>query len=377
MRHPDRTTASAAIHRSRLWVIKIGSAALIDPQRGIIQRQLDNLCWQIATLHQQGLRILLVASGSIAEGRRRLAISARSLHETQAAAAIGQSALVEAFHQSFARQRLSIAQILLSYADLADRRRYLNIRATLRSLLRCGVIPILNENDTISIGEDRFGNNDTLAGYACNLIEAQTLIMLTDQRGLYRQDPRLRQDAEFIETIAVDDPHLTQIAQATRGELGTGGMRTKVHGAQIAARSGTISIITASARPTVLQQIAAGEIDGTLLVPAQEPLAARKRWLISLRINGELALDAGAVTALTHRGMSLLPAGVIAVSGNFERGEPVACVDAQGQRIAVGLINYSTHDAHKIQRQSSHAIRTILGHRFEDELIHRDNLALL
>ncbi len=373
----DRTD----LPRMRRWVVKIGSALLTAEGQGLDRQALRGWVDQMADWLEQGEReLLLVSSGAVAEGMCRMGWQRRpeTLHELQAAAAIGQMGLVQAWESCFSRRGRHTAQVLLTHDDLSDRRRYLNARSTLRTLLDLGVVPVVNENDVVANEELRFGDNDTLAALVANLVEADLLVVLTDQAGLFDADPRQVPGARLVEHARVDDPRLDGYASGSRGALGRGGMATKLRAARVAARSGTATLIASGREPAVLQRIARGEAVGTLLVPAQEPHAARKRWLAGqLQVRGRLVLDEGAVKALRDQGKSLLAVGVKGVQGNFSRGEVVACVDPQGREVARGLVNYSSEEAARIQGQPSNNFENILGYMDDEELIHRDNLVLV
>ena len=360
---------------SRKIIVKVGSAAIIDASCGIKRDFINQLARQIVSLSVQGRQILLVSSGAVAAGRRVLGVKANNLHDYQACAALGQSLINQAWLQAFAAHNSTTAQILLNHADMSDRRRYLNARATLSSLLEFGIVPVLNENDAVAIGEARFGNNDLLAACASNLIEADLMVLLTDQRGLHDSDPRSNPDARLISAISVEDPALTQLASANSGSMGTGGIASKIEAAQVAARSGTLTVISASNEQNSLVNILAGNISGSLLHSAQGTFAARKRWLASLRVKGSVSIDTGAVRALFDN-RSLLPIGINAVNGKFERGELIACFDLSGKQIALGLSNYPAHELDRIKRLPSSSIEATLGHDYGAEAIHRDNLAL-
>jgi glutamate 5-kinase len=286
--------------------------------------------------------------------------------------------LIEAYERSFRAHNLASAQILLTHADLADRERYLNARSTLRTLLALKVIPIINENDTVTTDEIKVGDNDTLGALVANLIEADALIILTDQPGLYTADPRKNPDAEFVHEAVAGDPKLEEMAGGAGSSVGTGGMLTKILAAKRAARSGAHTVIVSGREPDVLARLAQGEALGTQLIATQAPMAARRQWLADhLQVVGKLVLDAGAANALKVQGKSLLPIGVVDVQGDFQRGAIVACLDAAGHDIARGLVNYSADEARRVMRKASSEIEAILGYVDEPELIHRDNLALL
>ena len=366
--------------KSRCWVIKIGSSMVTDEGRGLDTGAIGIWVEQLADLHREGKKLLLVSSGAVAEGTRRLGWTRRprALYELQAAAAVGQMGLVQAYESQFQRYGIRTAQVLLTHEDAADRKRYLNARSTLRTLLRWGIIPVINENDTVAFDEIRFGDNDTLAALVANLVEAELLIILTDQRGLYDRDPRQYPDARLIGEARAGDPKLELMAAGGSGALGRGGMLTKIEAAAKAARSGASTLIAWGREPDVLRRIARGERLGTLLHPAQSPIAARKQWLaVQLQARGRLHLDAGAARVLREAGRSLLPVGVTRVEGAFSRGELVACLNPEGREIARGLVNYSAAEADKIIGQPSDRIEALLGYVDEPELIHRDNLVLL
>ena len=313
--------------KSRRWVVKVGSSLLTADGQGLDRQLIASWAEQIAALHRTGVELVLVSSGAVSEGIVRMGWNKRphALHELQAAAAIGQMGLIQTYESSFKVHDLHTAQILLTHEDLSDRQRYLNARSTLTTLLQLGVIPVVNENDTVAIQELRFGDNDTLAGLVANLIEAELLVILTDQPGMYEQDPRTNPDTPLIRMARADDASLEQMAGSGGvGRWGSGGMLTKVTASRRAARSGTATIIAAGREPDVLRTIASGAETGTLIVPGTAPLAARKQWLASrLQVRGTLTLDDGAVTVLTQSGRSLLAVGVTAVSGNFRRGDLV------------------------------------------------------
>ncbi|GAB0148618.1 MULTISPECIES: glutamate 5-kinase [Marichromatium] len=365
---------------TRRWVVKIGSTLLTRDGRGVGRDLLEPWVAQMAARHGAGAEVVLVSSGAVAEGMARMGWRERpgALHELQAAAAIGQMGLVRAYEDCFRDHGRHTAQVLLTRDDLSNRVRYLNARSTLRTLIRHGVVPVINENDTVANDELRFGDNDTLAALVANLIEADLLVLLTDQDGIFDQDPRNNPEARLITETWVDDPMLDQVAGGSGSGLGTGGMVTKVRAARLAARSGTPTVIAPGRGERVLERIGAGESIGTLLIPFQGPQAARKQWIAGqLQVRGRLVLDAGAVRALREQGTSLLAVGVRAVHGAFERGEVVACVDEQGREVARGLVNYDAEATRRIQGRSSHRFAEILGYVDDDELIHRDNLVLL
>jgi len=372
-------TRSLPAGTSRL-VIKVGSSLVTNEGRGIDHTAVARWAAEIARLTLAGKSIILVSSGAIAEGMQRLGWSTRprAIHDLQAAAAVGQMGLVQAYETAFAQYGLHTAQVLLTHEDLADRRRYLNARTTLTTLLGLRVIPVINENDTVTTDEIRFGDNDTLGALVTNLVEADVLVLLTDQQGLFTADPRRDPTATLVETAVAGDPDLERMAGGVGSTIGRGGMLTKIIAAKRAARSGAATIIACGREPDVLTRLFAGESLGTLLTADRTSLAARKQWLADhVRLAGRLTLDDGAVRALTRDGKSLLPIGVVAVAGNFGRGEIVGCFAPDGREIARGLVNYGAQEAARIVRRPSSEIETVLGYVDEPELIHRDNLVLL
>ncbi len=363
------------------WVVKIGSSLLTDHGRGLNLTAIADWVQQIARLKQQQKQVLLVSSGSVAEGLCRLAWTARphALHQLQAVAAIGQMGLIQAYESQFQQHQLHTAQILLTHDDCSNRQRYLNARSTLRTLLNLNVVPIINENDTVVTDEIRFGDNDTLAALVCNLVEANVLVLLTDQDGLFTHNPQqYPEKAQLITESLVTNPDLDTMAGDSFGHLGRGGMQTKLRAARIAARSGTATLIANGKQADILIELSQGKDIGSLLLPEHAPMTARKQWLAGqLQMKGQLYLDQGAIHALQQQGKSLLSIGVTKVTGEFNRGELVACVDTKGKEIARGLINYNDEETSKILRQSSQKIEAILGYIDEPELIHRDNLIVV
>ena len=374
------SSETSVVARSKRIVAKVGSSLVTNEGRGIDLVAVGEWAGQIAALHHQGRELVLVSSGAIAEGMARLGWAKRpqAMHELQAAAAVGQMGLVQAYEVAFARHGIRTAQILLTHEDLADRERYLNARTTIYTLLSLGVVPIVNENDTVVTDEIRFGDNDTLGALVTNLIEADALIILTDQRGLYSADPRKDPDAKLIEVAQSGAPQLETMAGGAGSSIGTGGMLTKVLAAKRAANSGAHTIIASGREPHVLQRLGNGERIGSEL-RAQLPVrSARQRWIANhLRLRGKITLDDGAVKALTVGQKSLLPIGVVDVDGDFERGDVVACVDLQGRECGRGLINYSATDTRRIMRQPTARIAEILGSMSDAELMHRDNMVFL
>ncbi len=370
--------------RSRLasakrLVVKVGSALVTNNGNGLDLAAIDSWARQIAALREQGREVILVSSGAVACGVQRLGWGRRpkTVHEKQAAAAVGQAGLVEVYEAAFSKHGLHTAQILLTHDDLADRKRYLNARATLNTLLGLGVIPIINENDTVITDEIKFGDNDTLGALVANLLEADALIILTDQHGLYTADPRKNPAATLIDQASAGDSSLEAMAGGAGSRVGTGGMITKVIAAKRAARSGADTVIASGHETDPILRLAAGESIGTLLVSQTPALAARKQWLADhLQLAGRLQLDDGAVNAL-KKGRSLLPVGIITIEGEFERGAAVACIAPDGREIARGLANYGSGEARLIARKATTDIEAILGYLDEPEMIHRDNLILV
>ncbi len=360
------------------WVVKIGSALLTNDGEGLDHQAIAAWAAQLVALRRQGVEVVLVSSGAVAEGVARLGWSARpeTLHELQAAAAVGQVGLVHTYEKAFQRHGLHSAQILLTHDDLSNRTRYLNSRSTLNTLVASNIIPVVNENDTVATDEICFGDNDTLAALVVNLLEADLLVILTDQQGMYDCDPRHNKNARLLDQLSANDPSLVEMAGGG-GALGRGGMVTKVRAAKLAARSGAVTVIASGRQKSVLQSIYEGEGQGTLLYPDSEPVSARKQWLAGhLQSCGSLLLDDGAVTILKQKGGSLLPIGVKAATGDFRRGELVVCLDSTGCEVARGLINYTADEVTKIIGHSSDDIVGLLGYLDDDELIHRDNLVL-
>jgi glutamate 5-kinase len=369
-----------SLETAKRLVVKVGSALVTDSGNGLDRSAIAQWAREIALLVRGGRQIVLVSSGAIAEGMQRLGWTARphAMHELQAAAAVGQMGLVQVYESCFREHGLRAAQVLLTHADLADRQRYLNARSTLLTLLSLGVIPVINENDTVVTDEIRFGDNDTLGAMVTNLVEADALVILTDQEGLFSADPRIDTGATLIPEADAKDPRLEKMAGGTSNAIARGGMLTKVLAAKRAARSGASTVIASGRQPEVLLRLAAGERIGTLLRAGTTPLAARKQWLADhLQVSGRLLLDDGAARALTGQGKSLLPIGVKSVDGDFERGAVVACIDTNSRDIARGLINYSSVESRRIIGKASGDIESVLGYVGEQELIHRDNLVIL
>ena len=364
------------------WIIKAGSSLITNHGEGLDAQFINHWVEQVVELKKLNIDCILVSSGAVAEGLKRLNIKKRphEIHELQAAAAVGQMGLIQRYEAQFQKHNLHTAQILLTHDDLSNRQRYLNARSTLKTLLEKNVIPIINENDTIAIDEIRLGDNDTLAALAANLLDADMLILLTDQNGLYTDDPTRNPNAKLIKKAQAGDADLVTMASKGKpGEVGRGGMLTKVKAAERAARSGTSTVIAAGKDDNILLKIASKEQDsGTWIHAKQEPIAARKQWLAGhLQVKGSLFIDNGAKKVLHQKGKSLLPVGVKACEGEFSRGEAVACKDESGITIAIGLCNYNSNETKQIIGKPSHQIEAILGYIDSEELIHRDNLVLI
>jgi glutamate 5-kinase len=374
------SAAASALASARRAVIKVGSSLVTNEGRGLDAGAIARWAAQISALHQLGKQVILVSSGAIAEGMQRLGWSRRpqQIHDLQAAAAVGQMGLAQAYESGLAAHGLRSAQVLLTHADLADRARYLNARSTLMTLLNLRVVPVINENDTVVTDEIKFGDNDTLAALVTNLVEADVLVILTDQAGLFSADPRTDPGAVLVERAEAGDPALEAIAAGPGSAISSGGMLTKVLAAKRAARSGACTIIASGREDDVLVRLANGVSIGTVLTSRHPVLTARKQWLADhLQLKGRLTVDAGAVLALRREGKSLLPVGVLQVQGEFARGDVVSCVGPDGQEVARGLTNYSSAEARLIARKPSSEIAATLGFIEEPELIHRDNLVVL
>ncbi len=375
---PDDPHPGAVRDAHRL-VVKVGSSLVTDEGRGLDEAAIARWAAQIAQLRALGKEVVLVSSGAVAEGMKRLGWTRRptAMHELQAAAAVGQMGLVQAYESAFRSRGLRTAQVLLTHDDLAERRRYLNARSTLLALLGLGVVPIINENDTVVTDEIKFGDNDTLGALVANLLDAEALVILTDQRGLFTADPRRDPAARLLDCVVAGDPALESMAGGVGSTIGRGGMITKVLAARRASAGGAHTVVASGREPDVLVRLAAGESLGTRFVAQTPRLAARKKWLADhLQLRGSVRLDAGAARALLRRGGSLLPIGVTEVIGDFERGEAVALLDPDGREIARGLSGYSSSEARLIMRRPSSEIARILGFVEEPELVHRDHMVL-
>ena len=370
----------SVIQQAKRVIIKVGSSLVTNDGKGLDAVAIRKWAEQIVQLRALGKEVVLVSSGAIAEGMQRLGFDKRptGIHELQACAAVGQMGLAQIYETSFGQHAVRTAQVLLTHADLADRERYLNARSTLFTLLRLGVVPIINENDTVVTDEIKFGDNDTLGALVANLIEADALIILTDQRGLFTADPRKDPSAEFVHEARAGDESLELMAGGAGSSLGRGGMLTKILAAKRAAFSGAHTVIAWGREENVLTRLAQGEAIGTQLTAQTAHLTARKQWMADhLQTAGRIVLDDGAVKKLTAEGKSLLPIGVTDVSGSFGRGDVITCVDTSGKAVARGITNYASSETRRIMRKPSTEIEAILGFVEEPELIHRDNLVLL
>ena len=369
-----------ALKSARRIVVKVGSSLVTNEGRGLDADAVGNWCRQLATLASQGREVVMVSSGAIAEGMKRLGWVSRpkALHELQAAAAVGQMGLAQLYESKLSEHGVGSAQVLLTHADLADRERYLNARSTLLTLLSLKVIPVINENDTVVNDEIKFGDNDTLGALVANLIEADALVILTDQHGLYSEDPRKNPQAHRIDTARAGDPALERMAGGAGSSIGRGGMITKILAAKRAASSGASTVIAWGREPDVLLRLCAGEAIGTALLASTQKMAARKQWMVDhLKLRGAVVIDAGAVLKLREGGKSLLPIGVVEVQGEFHRGDVIAVLDASGASVARGLANYASSEARLIAKKPSTELEKILGFSGEPEMIHRDNMVVI
>ncbi len=373
------TQISSVTAQARRIVVKVGSSLVTNEGRGLDEAAIGEWCRQMAALVAQGKELIMVSSGAIAEGMKRLGWPTRpqEVHELQAAAAVGQMGLAHMYETQLRRHGLGSAQVLLTHADLADRERYLNARSTLLTLLAHGVLPVINENDTVVNDEIKFGDNDTLGALVANLVEADLLVILTDQRGLYSADPRKDPQARFIDQARAGDPELEAMAGGAGSSIGKGGMITKILAAKRASGSGASTVIAWGREPDALLRLAQGEPLGTLLVAQTAKQQARKQWMADhLQLRGSVTIDRGAVIKLTQEGKSLLPIGMVAVEGEFSRGEVIAIRDEQGVEMARGLANYAAAEARLLCKKPSADFQTLLGYTGEPEMVHRDNLVL-
>ncbi len=375
----DLQVMAPVVKQARRIVVKVGSSLVTNEGRGLDEAAIGHWCQQLAALVQDGRELIMVSSGAVAEGMKRLGWSSRpkEINELQAAAAVGQMGLVQMYESKLRECGVGSAQVLLTHADLADRERYLNARSTLLTLLQLGVVPVINENDTVVNDEIKFGDNDTLGALVANLVEADVLIILTDQKGLYTADPRRDPSATFVHVARAGDPQLEAMAGGAGSGIGKGGMITKILAAKRAAGSGASTVIAWGREPQVLQRLCDGEAIGTCLVAQTAKQQARKQWMADhLQMRGSVTVDAGAVDKIVGEGKSLLPIGMTEVSGDFSRGEVIAVRDPSGNEIARGLANYASSEARLLCRKSSSDFERLLGYAAEPEMIHRDNLVL-
>lgn len=374
------TQGSAVLRDARRIVVKVGSSLVTNEGRGLDEQAVGEWCRQLATLVREGREVVMVSSGAIAEGMKRLGwrVRPREIHELQAAAAVGQMGLAQVYETKLRENGIGSAQVLLTHADLADRERYLNARSTLVTLLALGVVPVINENDTVVNDEIKFGDNDTLGALVANLVEADALVILTDQKGLYSADPRKDPDARFVDEAAAGDPVLEAMAGGAGSSIGRGGMITKILAAKRAAGSGASTVIAWGREPDALLRLTRGEAIGTLLVAQTAKHQARKRWMADhLQLRGAVSVDAGAAAKVRTEGKSLLPIGMTGVEGEFSRGDVIAIRDEQGVELGRGLANYSSAEARMLCRKPSAEFERLLGYAAEPEMVHRDNMVLL
>jgi len=371
---------STALRDARRIVVKVGSSLVTNEGRGLDEAAIGEWCRQLAALVQDGREVVMVSSGAIAEGMKRLGWRTRphELNELQAAAAVGQMGLAQMYETKLRESNLGSAQVLLTHADLADRERYLNARSTLVTLLALGVVPVINENDTVVNDEIKFGDNDTLGALVANLVEADALVILTDQKGLYSADPRKDPAATFVHEAVAGDPALEAMAGGAGSSLGRGGMITKILAAKRAAGSGASTVIAWGREPDALLRLSRGEAIGTLLVAQTAKHQARKRWMADhLQLRGAVTVDDGAAAKVRAEGKSLLPIGMTAVEGDFSRGDVIAVRDTAGCELARGLANYSSGEARLLCRKPSSEFERLLGYTAEPEMVHRDNMVLM
>ena len=372
-------STSTVLRDARRIVVKVGSSLVTNEGRGLDEQAIGEWCRQLSALVRDGREVIMVSSGAIAEGMKRLGWTTRpqELHELQAAAAVGQMGLAQMYETKLRENGLGSAQVLLTHADLADRERYLNARSTLLTLLTHGVLPVINENDTVVNDEIKFGDNDTLGALVANLVEADALIILTDQKGLYTADPRRDPSATFVHEARAGDAKLEDMAGGAGSSLGRGGMITKILAAKRAAGSGASTVIAWGREPDALVRLTQGEAIGTLLVAQTQKQQARKQWMADhLQLRGSVTIDDGAVSKLKGEGSSLLPIGMTGVAGDFSRGEVIAILDGQGQEVARGLVNYAAAEARLLCRKPSSQMAELLGYAAEPEMVHRDNMVL-
>jgi glutamate 5-kinase len=374
------TPPSTVLKDAKRVVVKVGSSLVTNEGRGLDEAAIGEWCRQMAQLVRAGTEIIMVSSGAIAEGMKRLGWTSRpsAIHELQAAAAVGQMGLAQMYETKLRQSGLGSAQVLLTHADLADRERYLNARSTLLTLLKLGVVPVINENDTVVNDEIKFGDNDTLGALVANLVEADALVILTDQKGLFTADPRKDSTARFVDQAQAGDPALEVMAGGAGSSLGRGGMITKILAAKRAAGSGASTVIAWGREPDALIRLSHGEAIGTLLVAPTQKTQARKQWMADhLQMRGAVVVDAGAAAKVRDEGKSLLPIGMVQVEGDFSRGDVIGVRDPSGVEIARGLANYSSAEARLLCRKPSAEFEALLGYAAEPEMLHRDNLVLM
>ncbi|MEW6375649.1 MAG: glutamate 5-kinase [Thermodesulfobacteriota bacterium] len=368
------------LDKVRRIVVKVGSSILASVGKGLHHEVFSHLAREISELKRQGYEIVLVSSGAIAAGMEKLGYKTRpqSITQKQATAAVGQSRLINIYEGQFSRYQQMVAQILLTHDDLSHRRRFLNARNTLLALLELGIIPIINENDTVVVDEIKFGDNDNLSALITNLIEADLLIILTNIEGLCDADPKVNPQARCIPLVEDIDTDMEGIAGETTSEMSVGGMLSKIQAAQKVARFGIPTVVACGTKKEVLHQILKGKEIGTLILPKMEALSSRKHWIaFNLKPQGDIIVDEGAKKALVQKGKSLLPSGVVKVRGFFDRGDSVSCIGPRGKEFARGLVNYSTSELEKIKGLRSEQIEKVLGYKYSDEVIHRDDLVVL
>ncbi len=372
-------TSSSLLSNARRIVVKVGSSLVTNEGRGLDNAAIAQWCEQLAALVRDGREVIMVSSGAVAEGMKRLGWATRpkAIHELQAAAAVGQMGLVQGYETQLRANGVGSAQVLLTHADLADRERYLNARSTLLTLLHLGVVPVINENDTVVNDEIKFGDNDTLGALVANLVEADALIILTDQKGLFTADPRKDPNATFVHEAKAGDVSLEAMAGGVGSSIGRGGMITKILAAKRAAGSGASTVIAWGREPQVLVRLCRGEAIGSLFVAQTQKLQARKQWIADhLQLRGAVSVDAGAASKVRDDGKSLLPIGMTGVQGEFARGDVIAIKDEQNREVARGLANYSSMEARLICRKASAEFEKLLGYTGEPEMVHRTNLVL-
>ena len=379
MPHMVQISQSVILRDAKRIVVKVGSSLVTNEGRGLDEQAIGEWCRQMAHLIREGREVIMVSSGAIAEGMKRLGWSVRphAIQELQAAAAVGQMGLAQMYETKLRLNNLGSAQVLLTHADLADRERYLNARSTLLTLLKLGVVPVINENDTVVNDEIKFGDNDTLGALVANLVEADALVILTDQKGLFTADPRKDPQAQFVHEAKAGDPALEVMAGGAGSSIGRGGMITKILAAKRAAGSGASTVIAWGREPDALVRLAQGESIGTLLVAQTQKTQARKQWMADhLQMRGSVVVDDGAASKLREEGKSLLPIGMVKVDGDFSRGDVIGVVDGEGREIARGLANYASTEARLLCRKPSSEFEKLLGYAAEPEMLHRDNLVL-